>query len=86
MEQTQLRRCYQCGRMKGKALVDDRREEPVYLPVLCLCDGIVCRHCGEGAIYRPISNRYDERSGSVGHVPYFGYLAPCAACRLRNRA
>lgn len=81
MEQDGLRRCVQCGELKGEALVDDPWEGLTHVPVLCLCDGIVCRHCREGAIRRPISNYYDEQTGRVWHVPWFGYLVRCRRCR-----
>lgn len=67
--------------MKGRALVHDAWSGWIYLPVLCLCDGITCARCKEGAIHRPISNRFDEANGTVLHIPHFGYLFPCIACR-----
>jgi hypothetical protein len=86
LEQDKLRRCAQCGELKGEALVDDRWEGLVYRPVRCLCEGIVCRYCRAGAIHRPISNRYDEATGRVLHIAYFGWMAPCRGCSRRLRA
>ena len=81
MEQDRLSRCPQCGEMKGEALVDDEWEGLVYVPVLCLCDGIVCRYCKKRAIHRPISDYYVEATGRTLHVSYFGNLFPCPDCR-----
>lgn len=86
MEQERLCRCDQCGRMKGEALVDDRYGPPAYVKVLCLCEGIVCRHCRQGAIPKPISNRYDEGIGRVLHVAHFMYPRRCSVCRERDAA
>ncbi len=81
MEQDRLRRCAQCGEFAGEALVDDRWEGPVYVPVVCACDGIVCKHCGRRSIRRPISNRYVESTGQALHTPWFTGLFACAECR-----
>jgi hypothetical protein len=86
LEQDKLRRCAQCGELKGEALVDDRWEGLIYLPVRCLCEGIVCCYCRAGAIHRPISNRFDEATGRVLHIAYFGWMAPCRDCSRRLRA
>jgi hypothetical protein len=51
--------------------------------VICICKGIPCSHCDKRLIRRPISNAYDEPTGSVWHTPWFGYLSRCAACRAR---
>lgn len=82
LEQDRLSRCGQCGELKGEALVDDRWQGKIYVPVICLCGGIVCRYCRSGAIRRPISDRYDEATGRVLHMPYFGALIPCRACKV----
>jgi hypothetical protein len=77
-----LERCSQCGELKGEFLHRyDDEEEPELTRALCLCDGIVCRHCKKGAIRRPISDHYDEETGQVWHTPWFGYLLMCAYCR-----
>ena len=82
MKQDRLRRCSQCGELTGEAFVDDPWEGPVYIPVLCLCEGIVCSRCRRRAIRRPISNFYDEATGRVIHTPWFGYLVPCLDCHI----
>lgn len=74
-----LVRCEQCGELKGRGITPDRWHEVVI--VSCLCDGIVCSSCGESRLHRPISNYYDEANGEVIHVPYFGFMAHCQACR-----
>jgi len=76
MEQDRLRRCPHCGELTGEARVDDE-----WLPVLCSCDGIACRRCGNKAIRRPSSNFYVEATGRAIHSPWFMYLFPCAECR-----
>lgn len=86
MEQERLRRCGQCGQMKGEALVDDEWGPTAYAPVSCLCEGIVCKDCRRGAIPRPLSSRYDEATGRVLHVPHFAYLRRCDVCRERDAA
>ena len=86
VEQERLSRCGQCGRMKGEALADDGFGPPVYAKVLCLCEGIVCRYCRQGALPKPISSRYDEETGRVLHVPHFTYLRRCDVCKERAAA
>jgi hypothetical protein len=39
-----------------------------------------------GACDETISNRYDEATGRVLHIAYFGWMAPCRGCSLRLRA
>ena len=53
---------------------------------LGLCEGIVCCYCRAGAIHRPTSNRYDEATGRILHIAYFGWMAPCRGCSRRLRA
>jgi len=84
MEQDRLLRCPQCGELEGEALTHDW-DGWSYMPVSCLCDGIVCRYCRHGAIHRPISNFYDEETGNVWHVPWFGFELACRRCRRRMR-
>src|SRR5262249_31829346 len=45
------------------------------------CKGIPCPQCGKRLIRRPISNNYDEPTGTVWHTPWLGYLMRCATCR-----
>jgi hypothetical protein len=85
VEQDRLRRCPQCGEFKGEALVDDVWQGRVYVPVSCLCGGIVCGNCRERVIHRPISNYFDEQAGTVWHVPWFAYMVACRRCRRRTR-
>jgi hypothetical protein len=74
-----LNRCGQCNELRGLA-----RTENGFVPVSCLCEGIVCRSCRQRAIRRPISNYIDEQTGQIWHVPWFGYLIPCPECRKKN--
>ena len=77
-----LRRCVTCGELSGTFLYADRWDDKPYpTTVLCLCDGIVCPKCKMGSIHRPISEYYNELTQRVIHVPWFGYLSTCAACR-----
>jgi len=43
--------------------------------------GIACRRCGEGPIERPISTDFDEQTGTVWHVLWFGDMLTCGCCR-----
>ena len=81
MDQLRLRRCSECGELKGEAVIEDRCEGIVRLPVICICKGIPCPQCDKRRIRRPISNHYDEPTGTVWHTPCFGYLFPCPTCR-----
>jgi len=80
-----LHRCGQCGELRGRFLYAGTVDaEPRATEVHCLCAGIVCRSCKERAIHRPISDYYDEATGTVWHVPWFGYRLPCQVCRSRT--
>jgi hypothetical protein len=82
-----LSRCTTCGELKGEFWHKWTADPEASLtPVRCLCDGIPCSTCRKNLIHRPISNRYDEATGKVWHVPYFGYLLPCEECRERENA
>jgi endogenous inhibitor of DNA gyrase (YacG/DUF329 family) len=85
MDQPMLRPCPRCGELEGEAVVEDRHEGIVRLPVVCICQGIPCAQCGERLVRRPISNYYDEQAGAVWHTPWLGYLSPCAICRRADR-
>ena len=81
MDQRRLRRCTRCGELKGQAVLNDRYERIVRVPVICICKGIPCPQCGKRLIRRPISDEYDEPTGTVWHTPWSGYLMRCTACR-----
>jgi hypothetical protein len=53
--------------------------------VRCICDGILCRVCGENRVHRPLSDHVARETGKTWHVPWFGYLIPCAECRAPER-
>src|SRR5262249_4709888 len=57
-----MERCAQCGKFR-------RTEEGAR--VLCLCSDLLCRGCGRRAVWRPISDYYDEETCGFWHVPYF---------------
>ena len=83
--QPRLFRCAECGEWTGivnRRLLSSsqKTERDDFTAVLCLCDGPLCRGCGENRIHRPISNHFDESDDSVWHVPYFMGLAPCWEC------
>ena len=81
VDQSQLRRCSRCGELEGEAVVENRYEGIVRMPVICICQGIPCAQCGQRLIRRPISNYYEEQTGTVWHAPWFSYLSRCATCR-----
>jgi hypothetical protein len=81
MNQSRLQRCMRCGELRGQAVINDRNQGLVRLPVICICKGIPCPQCGKRLIRRPISNHYDEPTGAVWHTPWFGYLGCCTTCR-----
>ena len=81
LNQPRLSRCPRCGELKGEASIADRYEGIVRLPVICICRGVPCPQCGKRLIRRPISNHYNEPTGTVRHTPWFGYLKPCPTCR-----
>lgn len=81
-----LRRCLQCGRLRGTTYWPEP-DEPGWLtetPVSCLCEGIVCRHCKRNAIFRPISNYFDERDATIWHVSHFAAGRPCDECAAKG--
>jgi hypothetical protein len=79
-----LVRCEVCGELRGTGLLPDVPAGATAVTLVCLCDGLVCRHCGEGRIHRPISSHYDDETGTVWHTPSFMYLARCRACGARD--
>lgn len=85
-----LARCPVCNEYRGAVLNDDlspssRREEAV-VAVLCICDGIPCPKCGKERIHRPISNYWNEATGTILHCPYFSAQIPCSTCRAKQEA
>jgi hypothetical protein len=84
MRREGLTGCRRCGELKSVATVDDTSQGRAYARVLCICDGILCAYCGTGTVRRPISDFYDEVTGTVRHTPWFGYLFPCGDCRHRE--
>ncbi len=81
-----LRRCRQCGELYGRTYYGTPYDR-IFLEavtVTCLCKGIVCHWCKKNAIHRPISNYFDEETGTIWHVPHFGFLARCRECRARR--
>jgi hypothetical protein len=86
MEQARLTLCRRCGELKGQALIDDPWQGWTLFPVICICKGIACRSCGKRMVRRPGSNRYDEQTADVWHMPWFGARVPCADCRRRQQA
>jgi hypothetical protein len=68
-----LKRCPVCGEWRNP-----RRR------ILRLCDGYVCRECGEGRLHRPIGNRFSERDGRIWHVPYFYGWKRCDECEAAH--
>ncbi len=65
IERYKLTRCEVCGEWQN----GDRRGG-----VLCVCAGVRCKWCGE-RFHRPISDYFDEKTGKIWHVPWFGQLA-----------
>jgi len=82
MSGDRLRRCRQCGELRGRGRFSSAADPtPEWVELSCLCDGIVCRCCRKNAIRRPISNHFDDATRSVWHVPWFAAMIPCADCR-----
>jgi hypothetical protein len=55
------------------------------LEILCSCHMISCYDCGL-RYRRPISGYYDQKSGRIGHVPYFYEQAHQASSEHKRRA
>ncbi len=72
-----VRTCPRCGEPRGFSYLS---ADPDPTPVLCICDGIRCRHCGRGMVRRPISDRLDADTGELWHAPYFAAQLPCDEC------
>ena len=73
--------CSDCGGIRGTEVTLTADGVELGATSLCLCDGVVCRYCGQGKVPRPISDTYDPRdSGSWWHTPYFGAMKRCAEC------
>ena len=81
MDDQELHRSRDCGELRG--LFHRHGAPPALLS--CICQGIPCRRCGRMKVRRPGSN-YIGEDGQVWHVPSFGYMARCAACRLEEDA
>lgn len=86
LEQDRLSRCRRCDELKGQALIEQPGQRLIYVPVTCICKGIACRICRRKMVRRPISNRFDGRTGTVWHMPWLGAVAPCASCRQRRKS
>ena len=69
-----LERCPACGELRGSA------DGPL-ASVLCRCSNVACRSCGRHELRRPVADYYDEETGRIIHVPWFGGMRPCAECR-----
>ena len=71
--------CQECGCIRGTTIEPGWNDnEPGPWTSTCMCEGITCRHCGEGKVRRPISNYHEE--GSWTHVPYFAAMGRCSRC------
>jgi hypothetical protein len=66
-----MERCALCGKLRS---TEDGSG------VLCLCRGLACENCGRRAIWRPISDYYDEEEETFWHVPHFAARRWCASC------
>jgi hypothetical protein len=75
--------CPDCGCARGTTMEPGWNDNaPGPWKSTCLCEGIMCRHCGEGTVRRPISNYWEE--GAWTHVPYFAAALRCAECGGRG--
>jgi hypothetical protein len=72
--------CPNCGGIRGTEVTPTSDGVELGATSLCLCDGIVCRYCGEGRVRRPISDWYDPEKSGWWHTPYFGGMRQCAEC------
>jgi hypothetical protein len=81
-----LIRCEVCGEWRGSGVAPDPPDGATVstAKISCLCDGLVCGNCGQERIHRPVSDRYDEESGTVWHLPYFMGLKNCRVCGARD--
>jgi hypothetical protein len=74
-----LFRCEQCGEVRGTTWGPCYDGSVGPWKSTCLCEGLICKKCGERSVPRPISNSYNPRDGHFWHVPYFG--TGCRRCR-----
>jgi hypothetical protein len=73
-----LVRCDVCGELKGEALIP-RHEDEGLLLIQCMCEGVVCGHCGQTRRHRPISTYWKDGEG-MWHVPWTEGMHPCDIC------
>ena len=83
-----LNKCKICGEYKGEVKAkylnwfDSSDIDPNEVIIIsCLCDGIICPKCHITKMHRPISNKYNEETNSMSHIPWFMGQAGCGKCR-----
>jgi hypothetical protein len=84
-----LVRCPVCheyhGAVRNSDLPPSSQREEAVVVVLCICNGIPCRTCGESRIHRPISNYWDEARGALIHCPWFSAQVSCDTCSTQHK-
>jgi hypothetical protein len=69
--------CETCGEIRGTTWGPCHNGTVGQWKSTCICEGLVCKKCGERHIRRPISNHYDLDDGQFWHTPYFGSNFRC---------
>jgi hypothetical protein len=60
---------------------DERLRDPERaVTVTCLCEGITCCWCRVNKIRRPRTQKYYHDTNRITYLPWWSYLARCAAC------
>jgi hypothetical protein len=73
--------CEQCGEIRGTTWGSRHDGSVGPWESTCICEGVVCRKCGDRRIRRPISDHYELDDGHFWHTPYFVANFPCRGCR-----
>jgi hypothetical protein len=76
-----LYRCEECGEIRGTTWGPCEDGSVVHSKSTCICEGIVCRQCGQGRLHRPISDLYHLEDSHFWHFPYFTAAGGCDRCR-----
>ncbi len=72
--------CETCGEVRGATLWVSYDGAIVPAKSTCICEGIVCKQCGERTRHRPITNLYRLQDGYFWHYPYFAGWGGCPEC------
>lgn len=78
-----LLKCEKCNGYKGIVKNDGDNERVL---VSCLCDGILCTECRKNNSPKPLTNYYDDETGTIWHVPHLIQHAVCKECQNKLKA